>query len=52
MVVVGHVDGILAHAIDRTTMRRSAMKLGDKFRPKNRRDARFYMFVHPHHRQD
>ena len=46
MVVVVHVDGILAHAKDQATMDRFAAELGQKFKLKNIGDAGYYMGCH------
>ena len=46
MVVVVHVDDILAHAKDRTTMARFAAELGQKFKFKDMGDAGYYMGCH------
>ena len=43
MVVVVHVDDILAHAKDQTTMDRFAAELGRKFKLKDMDDAGYYM---------
>ena len=47
MVVVVHVDDILAHAKDQTTMMdRFAAELGQKFKLKDMGDAGYYMGCH------
>ena len=46
MVVVVHVDDILAHAKDRATMDRFAAELGQKFKLKDMVDAGYYMGCH------
>ena len=46
MVVVVHVDDILAHAKDQATMDRFAAELGQKFKLKDMGDARYYMGCH------
>ena len=46
MVVVVHVDDILAHAKDRATMDRFAAELGQKFKMKDMGDAGYYMGCH------
>ena len=46
MVVVVHVDDILAHAIDQATMDRFAAELGQKFKLKDMGDAGYYMGRH------
>ena len=43
MVVVVHVDDILAHAKDQATMDRFAAELGQKFKLKDMGDAGYYM---------
>ncbi|CAM9397304.1 unnamed protein product, partial [Ascophyllum nodosum] len=43
MVVVVHVDDILAHAKDQATMNRFAAELGRKFKLKDMGDAEYYM---------
>ena len=43
MVVVVHVDEILAYAKDQATMDRFAAGLGQKFKLKNMSDAGYYM---------
>ncbi|CAM9832049.1 unnamed protein product, partial [Ascophyllum nodosum] len=43
MVVVVHVDDILAHAKDQTTMARFAAEFGQKFKLKDMGDAGYYM---------
>ena len=43
MVVVVHVDDILAHAKDKSTMDRFAAELGQKFKLKEMGDAGYYM---------
>ena len=46
MVVVVHVDDILAHAKDQATMDRFAAELGQKFKLKDMGDAVYYMDCH------
>ena len=46
MVVVVHVDDILAHAKDQATMDRFAAELGQKFKLKDMGDARYYIGCH------
>ena len=46
MVVVVHVDDILAHAKDKATMDRFAAELGQKFKLKDMGDAEYYMGCH------
>ena len=46
MVVVVHVDDILAHAKDQATMERFAAELGRKFKLKDVGDAKHYMGCH------
>ena len=46
MVVVVHVDDILAHAKDQATMDRFAAELGQKFKLKDMGDAGYYMGCH------
>ncbi|CAN0174703.1 unnamed protein product, partial [Ascophyllum nodosum] len=46
MVVVVHVDDILAHAKDQATMNRFAAELGRKFKLKDMGDAEYYMGCH------
>ena len=46
MVVVVHVDDILAHAKDKETMDRFAAELGLKFKLKDMGDAKYYMGCH------
>ena len=46
MVVVVHVDNILAHAKDQATMNRFAAELGRKFKLKDMGDAEYYMGSH------
>ena len=46
MVVVVHVDDILAHAKDQATMNRFAAELGRKFKLKDMGDAEYYMDCH------
>ena len=46
MVVVVHVDDILAHAKDQATMDRFAAELGHKFKLKDMGDAGYYMGCH------
>ena len=46
MVVVVHVDDILAHAKDQATMDRFAAELGQKFKLKDTGDAGYYMGCH------
>ena len=46
IVVVMHVDGILAHAKNQATMVRFATKLGRKFKLKDMGDAKYYMGCH------
>ena len=46
MVVVVHVDDILAHAKDQTAMDRFAAELGQKFKLKDMGDAGYYMGCH------
>ena len=46
MVVVIHVDDILAHAKDQATMDRFAAELGQKFKLKDMDDAGYYMGCH------
>ena len=46
MVVVVHVDNILAHAEDQATMDRFAAELGQKFKLKDMGDAGYYMGCH------
>ena len=46
MVVVVHVDDILAHAKDQATMDRFAAELGQKFKLKDRGEAGYYMGCH------
>ena len=46
MVVVVHVDNILAHAKDQATMDRIAAELGHKFKLKDMGDAGYYMGCH------
>ena len=46
MVVVVHVDGILAHAKDQATMDRFAAGLGQKLKLKDMGDAGYYMGCH------
>ena len=46
MVVVVHVDDILAHAKDQATMDRFAAELGKKFKLKDMGDAGYYMTCH------
>ena len=46
MVVVVHVDDILAHAKDQATMDRFAAELGQKFKLKDMGDAGYYMCFH------
>ena len=46
MVVVVHVDDILAHAKDQATMDRFAAELGQKFKLKDMDDAGYYMGCH------
>ena len=46
MVVVVHVDDILAHAKDQATMDRFAAELGQKFKLKDMCDAGYYMGCH------
>ena len=46
MVVVMHVDDILAHAKDQATMDRFAAELGQKFKLKDMGDAGYYMGCH------
>ena len=43
MVVVVHVDDILAHAKDQATMDRFVAELGQKFKLKDMGDAGYYM---------
>ena len=43
MVVVAHVDNILAHAKDQATMDRFTAELGQKFKLKDMGDAGYYM---------
>ena len=46
MVVVVHVDDILAHTKDQATMDRFAAELGQKFKLKDMDDAGYYMSCH------
>ena len=46
MVLVVHIDGILAHAKDQATMDRFAAELGQKFKLKDMDDAGYYMGCH------
>ena len=46
MVVVIHVDDILAHAKDQATMGRFVAELGQKFKLKDMGDAGYYMGCH------
>ena len=46
MVVVIHVDDILAHAKDQATMDRFVAELGQKFKLKDMGDAGYYMGCH------
>ena len=46
IVVVVHVNDILAHAKDQATMNRFAAKLGQKFRLKDMGDAGYYIGCH------
>ena len=46
MVVVLHVDNILAHAKDQATIERFAAELGQKFKLKDMSDAGYYMGCH------
>ena len=46
MVVVVHVDDILAHAKDQATSNRFAVELGQKFKLKDVGDAGYYMRCH------
>ena len=46
MVVVVHVDDILAHAKDQATMDRFAAELGQKIKLKDMGDAGYYMGCH------
>ena len=46
MVVVVHVDDILAHAKDQATMDRFAAELGQKFKLKDMGDTEYYMGCH------
>ena len=46
MVVVVHVDDILAHAKDQATMDRFAAELGQKFKLKDMGDAGYYIGCH------
>ena len=46
MVVVVHVDDILAHAKDQATMDRFAAELGQKFKLKDMGEAGYYMGYH------
>ena len=46
MVVVVHVDDILAHAKDQATMDRFSTELGQKFKLKDMGDAGYYMGCH------
>ena len=46
MVVVVHVDGILAHAKDQATMDRFEAELGQKSKLKYMGDAGYYMGCH------
>ena len=46
MVVVVHVDDILAHAKDQATMDRLAAELGQKFKMKDMCDAGYYIGYH------
>ena len=46
MVVVVHVDDILAHTKDKATMGRFAAELGQKFKLKDMGDAGYYMGCH------
>ena len=46
MVVVVHVDDILAHAKDQATMDRFSAELGGKFKLKDMGDAGYYMGCH------
>ena len=46
MVVVAHVDDILAHAKDQATMDRFAAELGQKFKLKDMCDAGYYIGCH------
>ena len=46
VVVVVHVDDIVAHAKDQATMDRFAAELGHKFKLKGMGDARYYMGCH------
>ena len=46
MVVVVHVDDILAHAKDQATMNRFAAELGQKLKLKDMGDAGYYMGCH------
>ena len=46
MVVVVHVDDILAHVKDQATMDRFAAELGQKFKLKDMGDAGYYMRCH------
>ena len=46
MVVVVHVDDILAHAKDQAKMNRFAAELGRKFKLKDMGDAEYYMGCH------
>ena len=46
MVVVVHVDGILAHAKDQATMDRFGAELGQKFKLEDMDDAGYYMGCH------
>ncbi|CAM9274331.1 unnamed protein product [Ascophyllum nodosum] len=43
MVMAVHVDDILAHAKDQTTMERFAAEFGRKFKVKDMGDAKYYM---------
>ena len=46
MVVVAHVDNILAHAKDQATMDSFTAELGQKFKLKDMGDAGYYMGCH------
>ena len=46
MVVVVHVDDILAHAKDQATMDRFAAELGHEFKLKDMGDSGYYMGCH------
>ena len=51
MVVVVHVDDILAHAKDQATMDRFTAELEQKFKLKDMGDAGYYMDGLSHHKE-